>query len=443
VTAPLPGTIQPIRAWVLGDPGTRKPLQKAVKEGFFKWNGDRPIDLWLMLGDNAYNAGRDNEYQGGLFLAYPELLRSAVLWPTLGNHDGGSADSATQSGIYYDAFTLPTLGQAGGLMSGTEAYYSFDYGNVHFVCLDSHDSSRSTNGLMMRWIKADLAANTQQWTIAYWHHPPHSKGSHDTDQEKDGDIRCRQMRENFGPALEAGGVDLVLTGHSHAYERSWFIDGFYGGSTNFMASMVRSFGDGRLDGDGPYRKASLHPAPHQGTVYVVAGSSGQISGIRDVHPIMRVVLNVGGSLAIDVNGPRLDVSFIDSFGNVRDTFSLVKGDEAPGTRPAQPTEATPLAANATPPARLAPLLSSQSAFAFATLTNVFDPIRISFGAARTRPVRRKSRGSPGAGRRWRWQDRERVHVFVDKQDPGSAAHPRGRICPPGRGAGAGSAGAAL
>ena len=106
------------------------------------------------------------------------ILRQTVLWPTLGNHDGRSADSATQSGPYYDIFTLPKNAQAGGLASGTEAYYSYDVGNVHFICLDSDDTDRSTSGPMMAWLDEDLAATTQQWIIAYWHHPPYSKGSH-------------------------------------------------------------------------------------------------------------------------------------------------------------------------------------------------------------------------------------------------------------------------
>src|SRR5207245_11678491 len=113
--------------WVLGDAGTAKPPQKAVREGFELFNNHRPVDLWLMLGDNAYASGKDMEYQAGIFLAYTEMLRTSVLWPTLGNHDGGSSDAATQSGVYYDIFSLPTLAQAGGVMSGTEAFYAFDY----------------------------------------------------------------------------------------------------------------------------------------------------------------------------------------------------------------------------------------------------------------------------------------------------------------------------
>ena len=84
--------------------------------------------------------GTDAEYQAAVFDTYPTLLRKTLLWPTLGNHDGGSANSGTQTGAYYDIFTLPTQGEAGGMASGTEAYYSFDYANIHFIVLDSEGS---------------------------------------------------------------------------------------------------------------------------------------------------------------------------------------------------------------------------------------------------------------------------------------------------------------
>ena len=55
-----------------------------------------------------------------------------------------------------------------------EEYYSFDYANIHFICLDSMTQSRATNGPMANWLRADLAATTNQWIIAYWHHPPYT-----------------------------------------------------------------------------------------------------------------------------------------------------------------------------------------------------------------------------------------------------------------------------
>src|SRR4029453_9609405 len=113
----------------------------------------------------------------------PAMLRKTVLWPAYGNHDGRGSDSATNTGPYYDMFTLPKQGEAGGMPSGTEAYYSFDYGNIHFICLESFETDRSANGAMMTWLQSDLASTQQKWIVAFWHHPPYSKGSHDSDTE--------------------------------------------------------------------------------------------------------------------------------------------------------------------------------------------------------------------------------------------------------------------
>src|SRR5262245_376857 len=180
-TSPTPGTRQPYRVWVLGDPGTGSSDQRAVRDAYATYNGTQRTDLWLMLGDNAYSDGTDSEYQSKLFQVYPQWLRQSVLWPTLGNHDGHSASSSSLTGPYYENFTLPRSAEAGGVASGTEAYYSFDYGNIHFICLNSEDVDRDPSGTMAAWLEQDLLANTRDWTIAYWHHPPYSKGSHDSD----------------------------------------------------------------------------------------------------------------------------------------------------------------------------------------------------------------------------------------------------------------------
>ena len=123
---------------------------------------------------------------------------------------GRSTSKGTNgTGPYYDAYVLPARGEAGGLASGTEAYYSFDFGRAHFVCLDSHDLDRRPTGLMARWLKMDLERTRQDWIIAYFHHPPYTKGTHDSDREK----QLIEMRTLIMPILETGGVDLVLTGH--------------------------------------------------------------------------------------------------------------------------------------------------------------------------------------------------------------------------------------
>lgn len=325
-TAPPRGVAAATRIWVIGDSGTADSNARAVRDAYLAWTASNPADLWLMLGDNAYNNGTDAEYQAAVFNTYPVILRQLPLWPTLGNHDGATADSDTQSGPYYDIFNLPKAAEAGGLASGTEAYYSFDYANIHFVCLDSYDTDRSVSGTMMQWLEADLALNEQPWVIAFFHHPPYSKGSHNSDSE----VALIDMRQNALPILEAWGVDLVLTGHSHSYERSFLLDGHYGGSTTLIAAHKLDPGDGRETGDGAYEKPDLIAAENAGAVYAVAGSSGKISGGALNHPAMFVSLNSLGSMVLDVTGNRLDAVFLDQTGATRDSFTLVK---TPDTAP--------------------------------------------------------------------------------------------------------------
>ncbi len=320
VTSPVRGTPKPTRVWVIGDSGTADANARAVRDAYLAYTGSRHTDLWLMLGDNAYEDGTDAEYQAAVFDMYPTLLRKSVLWPTYGNHDGQAANSSTQTGPYYDIFSLPTQAQAGGIPTGTEAYYSFDYGNIHFISLESFETDRSSAGPMMTWLRNDLAATTQPWIVAFWHHPPYSKGAHNSDV----DVESVQMRQTALPILEAAGVDLVLTGHSHSYERSFLLDGHYGGSTTLTPAMILDGGNGRESGSGAYQKPAAVKVPHEGAVYAVAGSSGETAGGPLNHPAMFISLNTLGSMVLDINGGRLDAVFLDSTGVVRDSFTIVK-----------------------------------------------------------------------------------------------------------------------
>lgn len=333
-TAPPVGTPNGTRIWVLGDSGTADANARAVRDAFYGWMGTQTPDLWLMLGDNAYETGTDAEFQAAVFDMYPTMLRRAVLWPTLGNHDGATANSSTGTGPYYDIFTLPRAAQAGGLASGTEAYYSFDYGMIHFVSLESFETNRSTTGAMLTWLRQDLASTNQPWLIVFFHHPPYTKGSHNSDV----DLESTEMRQNALPILEDAGVDLVLTGHSHSYERSYLIDGHYGTSSSFNEAMKINGGNGRELGDGAYQKPG-GLAPHAGAVYAVAGSSGKISGGTLNHPAMVVSLNSLGSMVLDVFDGRLDAVFLDSAGVTRDSFTVLKGTAVPDP-PAAPTGLT-------------------------------------------------------------------------------------------------------
>ncbi len=333
VTPPPAGIPKPMRIWVLGDSGTANANAAAVRDAYVAETGGDHTELWLMLGDNAYPLGTDAEYQTAVFAMYPELLRQSVLWPTAGNHD--TYDGANQTWPYFDVFTLPTAGEAGGVASGEEAYYSFDFANVHFVVLDSTYQDRSPGGAMLTWLVADLADTPQEWIVAFWHHPPYSKGSHDSDNLAGNDLQLVEMRENAVPLLEDQGVDLVLSGHSHSYERSYLIDGHYGSSDTFVESMKLDPGDGEIDGDGAYVKPNRGAAGggHDGAVYTVAGSSGLLSpgsavdlgGTGPNHPAMVRSILAMGSVVLEIDGNRLDARFLDRDGTVQDRFTVFKG----------------------------------------------------------------------------------------------------------------------
>ena len=318
-TLPVAGTEQPVRIWVIGDAGTggdgsgnaESVLQAYLNSPHFAAN-----DVWLMLGDNAYPIGTDDDYQRAVFNTYPRLLRHTRLWPALGNHETYGVGVP-----FFDIFTLPRNGEAGGVASGTENYYSFDYANIHFICLDSMLSDRTAGSPMLTWLEADLESTTQRWIIAYWHHPAYSRGTHNSDYE----IELVEMRANVVPILEDHGVDLVLAGHSHNYERTYLIDGHYGDSSTFTESMKKDGGSGQapLDGsntEGAYVKTS---APHAGAVYVVAGNAGQ-AGTSFPHPAMFRQIDVLGSLVLDVTGGRLDAKMITNDGVVSDYFTIIK-----------------------------------------------------------------------------------------------------------------------
>jgi len=328
ITSPQPAVSKATRLWVLGDSGTANQNARNVRNAYYDFAAtNRPADIWLMLGDNAYQSGTDAEHQAAVFDMYPATLRNLFLWPTIGNHE--TAQSFTAMDFpYLDIFSLPQNGEAGGVPSGTEKYYSFDYANIHFICLDSMTSTRSATSPMAQWLQNDLAATAQDWIIVFFHHPPYTKGNHNSDAE----LELIEIRQNLLPILEANGVDLVLCGHSHAWERSFLLHGHYGLSGTLTNSMKIDGGDGREDGTGSYRKN----AEGEGVVYTVAGNGGQITGGSLDHRAHFLSLNELGSMIIDVNSNRLDAIFLATNGVSRDHFTLLKAspDVTPPAAPA-------------------------------------------------------------------------------------------------------------
>jgi acid phosphatase type 7 len=323
VTAPIVGSTTPLRIWALGDFGDGSKNQLDCRDAIIKETADHRPDAWLWLGDNAYNIGLDEEYQRNVFRVYQEsFLRNTTLYPSPGNHDYGKAKRNPTDVSYFKIFTMPKEGEAGGIPSGSESYYSVDYGNVHLISLDSQGELDGgfriydTLSKQVTWLKKDLANNKLPWTVVYFHHPPYTKGSHDSDRENE----LVKIRENLLTILERHKVDLVLAGHSHVYERTHPLRGHYGAANTFDAKkhVVE-----KTDSPNNYRVGKNG----QGVIYIVSGSGGQVGGQAEGYPLRAATYyntTVGGSLIMDFHDNKLDAKWICADGQVRDRFSIVK-----------------------------------------------------------------------------------------------------------------------
>lgn len=160
--------------------------------------------------------------------------------------------------------------------------------------------------------------------MAYWHHAPFSLGSRNGETEAD----MTAIRTNFIRILERYGVDLILCGHSHNYERTRLQKGFYSYEADFNAGVHNLSSSSALyDGSTascPYLKDTLTNA---GTVYVVAGSAGQLGAASAGYPhdaMYYANTSIGGSMILEVEGNRLDAKWICADGVIRDRFTMMK-----------------------------------------------------------------------------------------------------------------------
>jgi hypothetical protein len=357
LTLPPGNTTRKLRFLAIGDCGNNSTNSTNVKNTFLNYIGSNDIDGMILLGDNAYSTGTDAEYQTNFFDVYKnDLLRYNKLYPAPGNHDYGNSSTNTgKTGTtpalsmpYHNNFTVPMAGEIGGVASNAKNFYSFDIGDVHFISLDSYGKDDAnttkmydTTGRQATWLKSDLAANTKKWTIAYFHHPPYTKTSHDADDVAV-EAELVAVREKFIRILERFGVDMVICGHSHGYERSYLLKGFYNTyaspllDANFNAATHTATGNiqnGLYDGVTPNYKAFTYNSGkyNHGTVYTVAGSAGQIGGASTGYPenCMYYSNNAnGGCFYFEVDNNRLDAKFISYTTAptpiVRDQFTIFK-----------------------------------------------------------------------------------------------------------------------
>jgi len=239
---------EPVRFAAFGDNAHGDPGQRAI--AYYTYQS-KP-DFIMNTGDNVYESGLDSEYIQYFYPIYNSdaadpaigapLLRSVPFYTVLANHDvphkdalknpAADFDEDPDSLGYYTAMHLPlngptaptnptaVLGNAGlinefktcaGDRFPTMANYSFDYGDVHFLCLDSNLYVDPTDAALQSWITSDLKGTDATWKIVVAHHPAFNVG-HQHFKEQQFRVLC--------PLFESLGVDFVLYGHEHTYQRT-------------------------------------------------------------------------------------------------------------------------------------------------------------------------------------------------------------------------------
>ena len=191
-----------------GDSGSGEPRQLDLGDLMAAQSAAGEFDLAIHTGDVVYPKGTHQLLNDRFFRAYEGWLRRRPIFMSFGNHE----EYAFGGQPYFDVFALPENGANDVHPDHRERYYSFDYGPVHFIALDTQLalSSGSRRQQQLDWLVRDLEATTQPWRIAFFHRPAY--GSNDFTSSFD-------VRDPLRPIFERYGVQLVLAGHEHAYTR--------------------------------------------------------------------------------------------------------------------------------------------------------------------------------------------------------------------------------
>ncbi len=168
------------------------------------------VSLVLANGDLAYQLATYQSIEANYYGVYQQMMAKVPFFASLGNHE------------YYTDNASPSLAgrvtPTNGVPSGDRGrYYSFDWGNAHFVALDSNaplDEAIAGTGPMLTWLDNDLQNTRQFWRIVFFHHPGYATGEHQ-DEPTAGEVR-----QGIVPILEKHGVHLVFNGHEHTYQRT-------------------------------------------------------------------------------------------------------------------------------------------------------------------------------------------------------------------------------
>jgi 3',5'-cyclic AMP phosphodiesterase CpdA len=213
----LPLRDRSTRFLVLGDTGTGGPEQYEIGRLVETYRQKTKFDFALLLGDNIYGSERPQDFAKKFEIPYKAMLDAGVkFYASLGNHDDPNQR-------FYKPFNM-----------GGERYYTFDKGNIRFFALDSNYMDRK----QVEWLDKALRDTKSDWKIAYFHHPLYSSGAaHGSEDD---------LRLIVEPLFTQHGVNVVLAGHEHFYERVKPQKGIYyftnGGAAKLRKGDIRKTG---------------------------------------------------------------------------------------------------------------------------------------------------------------------------------------------------------
>lgn len=284
-TAPQAGTGATHRLVVWGDSGNGNSTQMAVAAVM----NQEPADLGLIVGDIIYTSGQPEYYDPRYFTPYADLIRHTPIWAVLGNHDMGNPQA------YYDAWYLPT-----NPLDNTERFYSFDYGDLHIVALDTNKQFTTD---IKNWIAADLDASTARWKMVFFHHTIYSCGSYHGSSSS--------LINALTPIFDAHGVDLVLYGHDHHYERSYPM---------FDEQVV----DAAMNPD------YVNPS---GPIYVISGAGGSARSSSESCYHTARAISTPCYVRLEITDGLLTLEAVNTSGTVIDRMTVLKTDNPPPPPP--------------------------------------------------------------------------------------------------------------
>lgn len=148
-------------------------------------------DIVIHTGDLVQD-GSYSQWGPQFFTPAHSLMTNTAMFPVMGNHEGDGTE-------FRNFFSLPD----------NEQWYSFTYGCVQFIALDT--TSTYSSGSQHSWLVSELESSDSAWLIVYFHHPPYTSCSGHSDDTN--------VQQDLVPLFEQYGVDMVFSGHSHVYER--------------------------------------------------------------------------------------------------------------------------------------------------------------------------------------------------------------------------------